>query len=67
MSAKQFALIGASGYAAPCHMKANKGLGHSVAVAYDVKDSVGVVDSISPQSEIFAAAAQDVRVKKRGS
>lgn len=48
-------------------MKANKGLGHSVAVAYDVKDSVGIVDSISPQSEIFAAAAQDVRVKKRGS
>ncbi len=34
-------------------MKAIKDLGHSVAVAYDVNDSVGVIDSISPQSEFF--------------
>lgn len=53
LSAKQFALIGAAGYIAPRHMKAIKDLGHSVAVAYDVNDSVGVIDSISPQSEFF--------------
>ena len=34
-------------------MNAIKDLGHSVAVAYDVNDSVGVIDSISPDSEFF--------------
>lgn len=53
MSAKTFALIGAAGYIAPRHMKAIKALGHRIAVAYDINDSVGVIDSISPDSEFF--------------
>lgn len=50
---KNFALIGAAGYIAPRHMHAIKDLGHNLSVAYDINDSVGVIDSISPQSEFF--------------
>ena len=50
---KNFALIGASGYIAPRHMRAIKDLGHNLSVAYDINDSVGIIDSISPQSEFF--------------
>lgn len=50
---KNFALIGAAGYIAPRHMRAIKDTGNHLAVAYDVNDSVGVIDSISPQSEFF--------------
>lgn len=49
----QFALIGAAGYIAPRHMHAIKDLGHHLAVAYDINDSVGIIDSISPQSAFF--------------
>ncbi|WP_345541880.1 Gfo/Idh/MocA family oxidoreductase [Variovorax defluvii] len=50
---KNFALIGAAGYIAPRHMRAILETGHCLAVAYDTKDSVGVIDSISPGSEFF--------------
>lgn len=50
---KNFALIGAAGYIAPRHMRAIKDLGHHLAVAYDINDSVGIIDSISPQSAFF--------------
>ena len=50
---KNFALIGAAGYIAPRHMRAIKDLGHNLAVGYDINDSVGIIDSISPQSEFF--------------
>ena len=50
---KNFALIGAAGYIAPRHMRAIKDLGHHLSVAYDVNDSVGIIDSISPESEFF--------------
>lgn len=50
---KNFALVGAAGYIAPRHMRAIKDLGHHLAVAYDVNDSVGIIDSISPHSEFF--------------
>ena len=50
---KNFALIGAAGYIAPRHMRAIKDLGHRLSVAYDINDSVGIIDSISPQSEFF--------------
>lgn len=50
---KNFALIGASGYIAPRHMKAIKETNHNLAVCYDKNDSVGIIDSISPQSEFF--------------
>ena len=50
---KNFALIGAAGYIAPRHMRAIQDTGHHLAVAYDINDSVGIIDSISPQSEFF--------------
>lgn len=53
LNMKNFALIGAAGYIAPRHMHAIKDTGHHLAVAYDINDSVGIIDSISPQSEFF--------------
>lgn len=50
---KNFALIGAAGYIAPRHMRAIKDTGHRLSVAYDINDSVGIIDSISPESEFF--------------
>ena len=50
---KNFALIGASGYIAPRHMRAIKDTGNRLSVAYDINDSVGIIDSISPESEFF--------------
>jgi UDP-N-acetyl-2-amino-2-deoxyglucuronate dehydrogenase len=53
MTVKNFALIGAAGYIAPRHMRAIHELGHRLAVAYDINDSVGIIDSIAPQAEFF--------------
>lgn len=53
MVVERFALIGAAGYIAPRHMRAIKDTGHELVSAYDVNDSVGIIDSISPQSEFF--------------
>ena len=53
MTAKNFALIGAAGYIAPRHMRAIQDLGHRLSVAYDINDSVGIIDSIAPQAEFF--------------
>jgi UDP-N-acetyl-2-amino-2-deoxyglucuronate dehydrogenase len=50
---KNFALIGAAGYIAPRHMRAIKDTGNVLVSAYDINDSVGVIDSISPESEFF--------------
>lgn len=50
---KRFALIGAAGYIAPRHMKAIKELNGTLVAAYDKSDSVGTIDSISPESEFF--------------
>lgn len=50
---KNFALIGAAGYIAPRHMRAIKDTNNRLSVAYDINDSVGIIDSISPDSEFF--------------
>jgi UDP-N-acetyl-2-amino-2-deoxyglucuronate dehydrogenase len=50
---KRFALIGAAGYIAPRHMRAIKDTGNLLVSAYDINDSVGIIDSISPGSEFF--------------
>ncbi|WP_166359115.1 UDP-N-acetyl-2-amino-2-deoxy-D-glucuronate oxidase [Pseudomonas akapageensis] len=50
---KNFALIGAAGYIAPRHMRAIKDTGNVLVSAYDINDSVGIIDSISPDSEFF--------------
>ncbi|MBC2382857.1 Gfo/Idh/MocA family oxidoreductase [Pseudomonas sp. WS 5106] len=50
---KNFALIGAAGYIAPRHMRAIKDTGNVLASAFDINDSVGIIDSLSPDSEFF--------------
>lgn len=50
---KRFALIGAAGYIAPRHMRAIKDTGNELVCAYDINDSVGIIDSISLHSEFF--------------
>lgn len=50
---RNFALIGAAGYIAPRHMRAIKDTGNTLAVAYDVNDSVGIIDSLAPDAEFF--------------
>ena len=50
---ENFALIGAAGYIAPRHMRAIKDTGNRLCVAFDINDSVGIIDSISPSSEFF--------------
>jgi UDP-N-acetyl-2-amino-2-deoxyglucuronate dehydrogenase len=51
---KNFALIGASGYIAPRHLKAIKETGNNLVAALDPFDSVGVMDSYFPDSDFFA-------------
>lgn len=48
-----YALIGAAGYIAPRHLKAIKETGGNLAVAYDVSDSVGIMDSHFPNAAFF--------------
>lgn len=48
-----FALIGAAGYIAPRHMQAIKSVNGNLSVAYDPKDSVGVIDSYFPDAHFF--------------
>ena len=50
---KNFALIGAAGYIAPRHMKAINETGSRLSVAYDINDSVGIIDSLAPGSDFF--------------
>jgi UDP-N-acetyl-2-amino-2-deoxyglucuronate dehydrogenase len=50
---KNFALIGAAGYIAPRHMAAVKETGNRISVAYDVNDSVGIIDSHFPEADFF--------------
>ncbi len=50
---KNFALIGASGYIAPRHLKAIKETGHNLLVAMDINDSVVIMDSHFPDPEFF--------------
>ena len=45
MEPQHFALIGASGYIAPRHMKAIKDTGNLLVAAMDKSDSVGIIDS----------------------
>jgi UDP-N-acetyl-2-amino-2-deoxyglucuronate dehydrogenase len=68
---KRFALIGAAGYIAPRHMRAIYETGNMLVSAYDPNDSVGVIDSISPESafftdfERFYEHANDLRATRR--
>jgi UDP-N-acetyl-2-amino-2-deoxyglucuronate dehydrogenase len=53
MEKKNFALIGASGYIAPRHMRAIKETGNELIVALDPYDGIGIMDSHFPQAEFF--------------
>jgi UDP-N-acetyl-2-amino-2-deoxyglucuronate dehydrogenase len=50
---KNFALIGASGYIAPRHLKAIKETGNVLLCAFDPYDGVGIMDSFFPDSDFF--------------
>ena len=52
-SVKNFALIGASGYIAPRHMKAIKETDNNLVVAMDPYDGIGIMDSHFPQADFF--------------
>jgi UDP-N-acetyl-2-amino-2-deoxyglucuronate dehydrogenase len=49
----RFALIGAAGYVAPRHMRAIADVGGELVTAYDVNDSVGIIDSHFPDARFF--------------
>ncbi|WP_316862992.1 Gfo/Idh/MocA family oxidoreductase [uncultured Cohaesibacter sp.] len=53
-----FALIGAAGYIAPRHLKAIKEVGGNLQVAYDINDSVGIMDSHFPDAAFFTEFEQ---------
>jgi UDP-N-acetyl-2-amino-2-deoxyglucuronate dehydrogenase len=53
MTPTRFALIGAAGFVAPRHMKAIRETGNHLVAAYDVNDSVGVIDSYFPEADFF--------------
>ena len=50
---KNFALIGASGYIAPRHLKAIKDTNSNLVAALDRFDSVGIMDSYFPNADFF--------------
>ena len=53
-----FALIGAAGYIAPRHLKAISETQGVLQVAYDINDSVGIMDSHFPKAEFFTEFEQ---------
>ena len=60
-----FAVIGAAGYIAPRHLMAIKEL-VQIIVAYDVNDSVRIIDSISPESEFFTEFERFLHFANKG-
>lgn len=48
-----FAVIGVGGYIAPRHLEAIKTTGHQLVAAYDVNDSVGIMDRYFPDCQFF--------------
>ncbi len=50
---KNFALIGASGYIAPRHMRAIKDTKNNLIVALDPYDGIGIMDSNFPEANFF--------------
>lgn len=55
---KNYALIGAAGYIAPRHMKAIRDTGGTLATAYDLNDSIGIIDSYFPNAAFFTEFEQ---------
>ncbi len=55
---KNFALIGVAGFVAPRHMKAIRETGNNLSCAYDLNDSVGIMDSYFPKAHFFTEHAR---------
>lgn len=53
-----YTLIGAAGYIAPRHLKAIKDTGGNLVAAFDVNDSVGIMDSHFPKAAFFTEFEQ---------
>jgi len=53
MNKKNFALLGASGYIAPRHMRAIKETNNNLVASLDPYDGIGIMDSNFPQAEFF--------------
>lgn len=53
----KFGLIGVGGYVAPRHMQAIKDIGGDLLVAYDLNDSVGILDKYFPDCLFFTKQA----------
>lgn len=49
----RYALIGAAGYIAPRHLEAIKATGGNLAAAFDINDSVGIMDRHFPDAAFF--------------
>jgi len=50
-----FAIIGVAGFVAPKHLQAIKNTGGNLVAAYDISDSVGVLDSYFPDCNFFTS------------
>lgn len=55
---KVFSLIGAAGYIAPRHLRAIKETGNCLSAAFDINDSVGVMDGYFPDAAFFTEFEQ---------
>lgn len=55
---KQYALVGAAGYIAPRHLEAIKATGGNLAAAFDINDSVGIMDRHFPDAAFFTEFEQ---------
>ena len=53
-----FAMIGASGYIAPRHMKAIKETNNNLIAAFDPYDGIGILDSYFPN--VFLLSLKDL-------
>lgn len=53
MVTKNFALIGASGYIAPRHMRAIRDTNNTLVAALDPYDGIGIMDGFFPQASFF--------------
>ncbi|WP_319545867.1 Gfo/Idh/MocA family oxidoreductase [Ruegeria conchae] len=55
---KNYGLIGAAGYIAPRHMKAIRETSGILKTAYDLNDSIGIMDSFFPDASFFTEFEQ---------
>ena len=62
---RNFAMLGASGFVAPRHMKAINSLGHTLKAACDPYDGVGILDRYFPDCRFFTEVERFDRYLER--